>query len=409
MEGVRILDKDKSFMRRALRLAARGIGMTSPNPMVGAVIVKDGIVIAEDYHRKAGELHAEALAILRAGDKARGSTLYVTLEPCCHIDKRTPPCTKAIIDAGIRRVVIGMEDPNPKVSGKGVHALRRHGIEVGEGILRNEAEKLNESYVKYITTGKPFVILKVAMTLDGKIATPEGQSKWITGEQSRRLVHRMRRSMDAVLTAIGTVKADNPRLTARLGAGDSIIMSGQKTIRQPKRVVIDPYLETPLDYHIVNPPPATILILKSMGDPDPKSAAKQKKKQVLLDRGVEIVEYEGERVNLEWLMKKLGESGITSVMIEGGSSLGAYALQDGIVDKVAFFIAPKIIGGRLSHPAIGGMMSRQLEDAYRLRNMRIRKIGEDILVEGYLKDMQQSLSGIGVSLSKRVIEERAKR
>src|SRR5271169_2900594 len=211
MEGVRILDKDKIFMRRALRLAARARGMTSPNPMVGAVLVKNGRVIAEDFHRKAGELHAEALAILKAGDKTTGSTLYVTLEPCCHLDKKTPPCTEAIINANIGRVIIAMEDPNPKVSGKGIRELRRHGIEVVEGLLKHEAQRLNETYVKYITTGKPFVVLKVAMTLDGKIATPDRQSKWITGEQSRRLVHRMRSAAGAVLTAIGTVKADNPR------------------------------------------------------------------------------------------------------------------------------------------------------------------------------------------------------
>jgi diaminohydroxyphosphoribosylaminopyrimidine deaminase/5-amino-6-(5-phosphoribosylamino)uracil reductase len=380
MEGVRILDKDKIFMRRALRLAARAIGMTSPNPMVGAVIVKNGLVVAEDYHKKAGELHAEALAILKAGDKATGSTLYVTLEPCCHLDKRTPPCTKSIRDANIRRVVIGMEDPNPKVSGKGIHELRRHGIEVVEGLFKREAQRLNEAYVKYITTSKPFVILKVAMTLDGKIATPEGQSKWITGEQSRRMVHKMRSSVDAILTAIGTVKADNPRLTVRPDKK----MAYKGKMHQPKRIVIDPHLETPLDYHIVTPPSETILISKRIGEGDRKSASKQRKKLALLDMGVEIIVYEGERLNLEWLMRKLGKRGIASVMIEGGSSLGAYAFEDGIVDKVAFFIAPKIIGGRHSLPAIGGEIFRRLEDAYRIRDIRTRKIGEDLLVEGYV-------------------------
>src|SRR5208337_4545807 len=228
----------------------RAKGMTSPNPMVGAVIVNNGVIVAEGYHKKAGELHAEALAILKTGDKAEGSTLYVTLEPCCHLDKRTPPCTKAIIKANIGKVIIAMEDPNPKVSGKGMRELKRHGIDVVEGLFKSEAQRLNETYIKYITTNKPFVILKVAMTLDGKIATPEGQSKWITGEQSRRIVHRMRSSVDAVLTAIGTVKADNPSLTARAGARHTAVVSGQKTARQPKRFVIDPNLETPLDYNI---------------------------------------------------------------------------------------------------------------------------------------------------------------
>jgi len=357
--------------------------MTSPNPMVGAVIVNDGVIVAEDYHKKPGELHAEALAILKAGDKAEGSALYVTLEPCCHLDKRTPPCTKAIIEANIARVLVGMEDPNPKVSGKGMRELKRHGIEVVEGLFKWEAQRLNEAYIKYITTSKPFVILKIAMTLDGKIATPEGQSKWITGEPSRRLVHKMRSSVDAILTAVGTVKADNPRLTARPGKTGKSVLSRNKA-RQPQRVVIDPLCETPLDYHIFDLPPETILIAKKNIGNDRQSEVKQGKKQLLLDKGVEIIEYEGERVDLEWLMRKLGGRGIASVMIEGGSSLGSYALQDGIVDKVVFFIAPKIIGGRHSFPAIGGSVFRRIEQAYNIRDLRTRKIGEDVLVEGYV-------------------------
>ena len=357
--------------------------MTSPNPMVGAVIVNNGVIVSEDYHKKPGELHAEALAILKAGDKAEGSALYVTLEPCCHVDKRTPPCTKAIIKANIGRVIISMEDPNPKVSGKGMRELKRHGIDVVEGLFKSEAQRLNEAYIKFITTSKPFVILKVAMTLDGKIATPEGQSKWITGEQSRRLVHKMRSRVDAILTAVGTVKADNPRLTARPGKpGKSMLTLNEA--RQPERIVIDPLYETPLDYHIFDLPPETIVIAKRTAGNDRQSEVKQRKKQVLLDKGVEIIEYEGERVDLEWLMTNLGRRGIASVMIEGGSSLGAYALQDGIVDKVVFFIAPKIIGGRQSFPAIGGSVFRRLEDAYNIRDLRTRKIGEDILVEGYI-------------------------
>jgi len=372
--------EDKIFMRRALRLAARARGMTSPNPMVGAVIVNNGVIVAEDYHKKAGELHAEALAILKAGDKAEGSTLYVTLEPCCHLDKRTPPCTKAIIKANIGRVIVGMEDPNPKVSGKGMRALERHGIEVVEGLFKSQAQRLNEAYIKYITTGKPFVILKVAMTLDGKIATPEGQSKWITGEQSRRLVHKMRSSVDAILTAVGTVKADNPRLTVR--SGKSTV--SRNKAQQPERIVIDPLCETPPDYHIFDLPHETIVIAQRTAGNDRQSEVRRRKKQALIDKGVEIIEYEGERVDLEWLMRKLGRRGTASVMIEGGSSLGAYALQDGIVDKVVFFIAPKIIGGRHSLPAIGGSAFRRLEDAYKIRDLRTRKIGEDIMVEGYI-------------------------
>lgn len=379
MAGVRVLDKDKIFMRRALSLAERARGLTSPNPMVGAVVVKKGLVVAEDYHRRCGELHAEALALNKAGARAHGATLYVTLEPCCHLDKKTPPCTKAIINAKIRRVIIGMKDPNPKVSGRGIHELRLRGIEVIEGLLKHEALKLNEAYVKYITTGRPFVILKVAMTLDGKIATPEGQSKWITGEQSRLLVHKMRSHVDAILTAIGTVKADNPRFTVRLTDNSGRIKSKESVCR-PKRIVIDPDLETPPDFHIVSTPPSTILVTKSSG----QSAKGKIKKQKLLDSGVEFLEYDGARADLEWLMRKLGDSGITSLMIEGGSSLGAYALEDGIVDKVAFFIAPRIIGGRKSLPAIGGDIFRRLEEAHHIIDLKSRKIGEDILIEGYI-------------------------
>lgn len=378
MEGVRILksDKDISFMKRALTLAAKARGMTSPNPMVGALLVKNGNVIAEDYHKKPGEPHAEALAILKAGQKAKDATLYVTLEPCCHTDKRTPPCTKAIINSGIKKVFIAMEDPNPKVSGKGIEELEKNGIEVISGILEDKAKRLNEAYIKYITTRMPFVILKTAMTLDGKIATPEGQSKWITGQKARKMVHQMRSSVDAILTAVGTVKADNPELTTRI--------RGQRTedrrqTKQPIRIVIDPDLETPLDYKVFNVPPETIVITRSQ-----KSGFRSQKKKTLIDKGIKIIEYEGERVDLRWLMKRLGEMEIMSLMIEGGSSLNAYALQDGIVDKLVFFIAPKIIGGKNSIPVIGGSFFRRLEDAYKIKDIKIKKVGDDFMIEGYL-------------------------
>lgn len=384
MAGVRILEKNIIFMRRALRLAARGRGSTSPNPMVGAVIVKKDRVLAEDYHRRSGELHAEALAIIKAGKRADGATLYVTLEPCCHLDKKTPPCTKAIIDAKLRRVIIGMEDPNPKVSGKGISELKRHGIEVIEGVLKPEALVLNEAYIKYITTGKPFVILKVAMTLDGKIATPEGQSKWITGERSRLLVHKMRSTVDAILSAVGTVMADNPRFTARLAA-NAAEGGDNKPVLRPVRIVIDPDLEIPSDFDIFKTPPPTVIVTRRRGPDDVQQAENSGKRLELLDRGVNFLEYGGARVDLQWLMTKLGGMGITSLMIEGGSSLGAYALQDRIVDKVAFFVAPKMIGGRNSLPAVGGDLFRRLEDAWRISDLHSRKIGEDILIEGYVE------------------------
>ena len=366
--------KDLYFMNRALNLASRAKGKTSPNPMVGAVIVKRGKIIAEDYHKKAGEPHAEALALIEAGKKSKDSTLYVTLEPCCHTDKRTPPCTRAIISSGVKKVVIAMQDPNPKVSGKGVAELEKNGIEVISGILEEKARRLNEAYIKFITTKMPFVTLKVAMTLDGKIATPEGESKWITSEKARKIVHHMRGSVDAILTAIGTIKADNPELTVRLGSR----AKGQ-VVRNPKRIVIDPNLETPIDYKVFNVPPETIVVTRSQ-----KSEVIIEKLKTLTDKGVKFIEYDGDRVDLKWLMKRLGEMEITSIMIEGGSSLNAYALQDGIVDKVIFFIAPKIIGGSHSIPAIGGKEFKRLQDAFQIHNMKVRRVGQDLMIEGYI-------------------------
>lgn len=336
--------------------------MTSPNPMVGALIVKNGIIIAEDFHRKPGTPHAEVLAIEKAGEKTKESALYVNLEPCCHTGKRTPPCTRAIINTGIKQVIIGMSDPNPKVSGRGILELQNAGIDVKSGILDDEAKRLNEAYIKYITTGKPFVILKIAMSLDGKIATPEGQSKWITGEKARKKVHRLRSRIDAIMTAIGTVKADNPRLTARIKGGKS-----------PLRIVIDPNLEIPINANVLQVPPETIIVTK-INNP---------KLNYIEKTGIKIIYFE-EKLDLNWLMEKLGKMEITSVLIEGGSSLNAHALEEGIVDKVMFFIAPKIIGGEKSFPAVGGKIFKNLEDAYRIKDLKIKRIGEDLLIEGYI-------------------------
>ncbi|HMK48761.1 MAG TPA: bifunctional diaminohydroxyphosphoribosylaminopyrimidine deaminase/5-amino-6-(5-phosphoribosylamino)uracil reductase RibD [Thermodesulfovibrionales bacterium] len=355
---------DVSFIRRTLSLAKKASGLTSPNPMVGAVLVRNGQVIAEDFHKKPGTPHAEALVIAQAGEKTRGSTLYVNLEPCCHTDKRTPPCTKAILGAGISRVVVAMNDPNPKVSGMGLRELERAGIMVSSGILQDEARRLNESYIKYITTGMPFVVLKAAMTLDGKIATPAGQSKWITGEKARKTVHRLRSSVDAIITAIGTVKADDPQMTARIKGG-----------KNPIRIVIDPGLEIPPDARVLKSPPETIVVTKEV----------KKKADCLNLPESSVICYEG-TLNLKWLLGKLGERHITSVLIEGGSSLNAHALSDGVVDKVMFFISPKIIGGKDSFPVVGGKTFRRLEEAYTLRDVSVRRVGGDILVEGYVNN-----------------------
>ncbi len=358
---------DEILIRRTLSIAARARGRTSPNPLVGAVLVRSGKIIAEGYHKKAGTPHAEVIAIDRAGEKARGAALYVSLEPCCHKDKRTPPCTQKIISAGIRKVVIAMKDPNPKVSGRGVEELERAGIRVVSGILEQKARQLNEYYIKHITTGMPFVILKVAMTLDGKIATPEGESRWITGEAARKMVHRLRGSVDAVLTAVGTVRADDPSLTCRAPGG-----------RDPLRVIIDPHLETGVSARVFSTPPQTIVVAKV-------SAAGEIKRRELSERGVGTLAYEGDRVDMSWLMRQLGKAGITSVMVEGGASLNASCLAGGIVDKVMFFIAPKIIGGRESIPAVGGKNFLRLAEALRLQEVKMKKVGADFLVEGYLE------------------------
>lgn len=354
---------DEFFIKRTIALAARAKGMTSPNPLVGALIVRNGKIISEGNHKKVGTPHAEVIAIDNARERVEGATLYVSLEPCCHKDKRTPPCTEKIISSGIKKVVISMTDPNPKVSGKGIEELKNAGIEVISEVLEEKAKELNESYIKYITTGMPFVILKVAMTLDGKIATPEGESKWITGDRARRMVHRLRGSIDAVMTAIGTVKADDPLLTARVKGG-----------KTPKRIIIDPNLEIPLNANVLKVPPETIVITKY----------RSSKSNNLEKSGIKII-YSKEKLEVNWLMKMLGEMEITSIFIEGGSSLNAYALKAGIVDKVMFFIAPKIIGGKESFPAVGGKSFKRLKEAYRLKDTKIKRIGEDFLIEGYIQ------------------------
>jgi diaminohydroxyphosphoribosylaminopyrimidine deaminase/5-amino-6-(5-phosphoribosylamino)uracil reductase len=361
------MDIDEVYMKRALSLAIKANWKTSPNPMVGAVLVKDGKVISEGYHKKAGLPHAEAEAIMKAKEFVKGATLYVNLEPCCHRNKRTPPCTDIIINSGIKRVVIAMRDPNPMVSGKGIELLKKNKIEIKEGVLEKEAKILNEFYIKYITTKKPFVILKIAMTLDGKIATPTGESKWITSEESRQFVHKVRSKVDAILTACGTVLKDNPKLTSRIKGG-----------KDPIRVIIDPELKIPLDYHVYNPPPKTITVVK-------KENLTEEKANILIDKGIDIITFDSDKVDLSWLMEELGKRSIISVMIEGGSSLNSYAIKYNIVDKLMLFMAPKIIGGKDSYPCIGGNFYKRLAEAYEIENLSIKKLSKDILIEGYFK------------------------
>ncbi len=365
-------------MKKALALAAKGTGMTSPNPMVGAVIVKGDKIIAADYHRKAGTPHAEILALKKAGTRARGATLFITLEPCCHTDKRTPPCTKSIINAGIKKAVVAMKDPNPKVNGRGLKELANAGIKTECGLMGKEAKELNEAFIKFITKKEPFVILKIAQSIDGKIATAKGQSKWITGEDSRMYVHKLRSSVDAVLTGIGTVLKDNPSLTSRIRGG-----------KNPCRVIVDTNLRIPLNAKVIKHND-----LKTIIAANPKSEIRNpnfkkeyhEKINKLKNLGVQvlIVKAKNGKVDLKALMKELGKLNIMSLMIEGGSSINASALLDKVVDKVMFFIAPKIIGGADSITSVGGKSPALLNNALRIKNLQIKKMGEDLLLEGRL-------------------------
>jgi diaminohydroxyphosphoribosylaminopyrimidine deaminase/5-amino-6-(5-phosphoribosylamino)uracil reductase len=354
--------KDEYFMKLCLRLAMKGKGFVSPNPLVGAVIVKEGEIVGKGFHPRFGAPHAEVFAIKEAGEKARDATLYVNLEPCCHYGK-TPPCTKAIIEAGIKRVVVGMIDPNPLVNGKGVEELREKGIEVEVGVLEEKARRLNEAYAKFIKGKIPFVILKMAQSLDGKIATKSGESKWITGERARRLVHKLRSEYDAVLVGANTVLLDNPSLSAH-GMG-----------RDPKRIVLDGQGRVPPEAQVFRPGVERLVFTTDVSSPNWRKA--------LEERGVEVVVSEGERVDIKGLLEELGKRGIASVLVEGGGETASAFLEAGMVDKILFFIAPIIIGGREAKTSVEGNGCQNLQQAIKLNYQIIRKIGSDILIEAY--------------------------
>lgn len=361
---------DEKYMRMALRLAAKARGRTSPNPMVGAVVVKNGRVIARGWHHKAGEPHAEAIALGRAGRKAKGATLYVTLEPCSHTNKRTPPCSPLVIQSGVKRAVIAMIDPNPRVSGGGIKTLRKAGLDVTTGVLEAEAKKLNEAFIRHITTGMPFVTLKIAQTLDGKVATATGESKWITGEKARLEGRRLRDANDAILVGINTVLKDNPSLTARVPAG-----------RDPLRVIVDSSLRIPADARVIAQKSPAGTVVATLADA-PKAKIKR-----LQDAGAEvlIVKSAQGRVDLRDLMRKLGRKGIMSVLIEGGPEIHASAIKSGIADKVVLFIAPVLMTGRDSLCSIGGVSPTRLSQAIRLEGVTSRFVGKDLMIEGYIK------------------------
>jgi diaminohydroxyphosphoribosylaminopyrimidine deaminase/5-amino-6-(5-phosphoribosylamino)uracil reductase len=345
--------------------------MVSPNPLVGAVIVQGNTIVGRGYHHFYGGPHAEVYALKSAREQARGADLYINLEPCCHHGK-TPPCTDALIKSGIRRAFIGISDPNPLVSGMGLRKLREAGIEIETGILQDECRLLNEAFIKYITRRIPFVVLKLAATLDGKIATATGYSRWISSDASRRLVHRLRSEADAVLVGSGTVLADDPQLTARHYAGAHR--------KNPIRIIVDSRLRTPLSSQVLRTAHEIKTIIATTQQASKGKIAKIKQ----CGAEVLVVSSRNNRVDLKRLMRHLAEKGIAYLLIEGGSELSAAALHDGIVDKVLFFYAPKIIGGSHSRSMIGGKGVPRISDAISLADVHCKIIDKDILVEGYI-------------------------
>ncbi|MCI5620342.1 MAG: bifunctional diaminohydroxyphosphoribosylaminopyrimidine deaminase/5-amino-6-(5-phosphoribosylamino)uracil reductase RibD [Lachnospiraceae bacterium] len=362
---------DQDYMRRAIELAKKGEGFTNPNPMVGAVIVKEGQIIGEGYHARCGDLHAERSAFASLQESAQGATIYVTLEPCCHYGKQ-PPCTQAILDHGITRVVIGSRDPNPLVAGKGAKMLREAGVVVEEDFLRDECDKLNPIFFHYITKKHPYVVMKYAMTADGKIATRTGASKWITGEVARDKVQDMRHRYMAIMAGIGTVLADDPLLTVR--------KEGKKS---PIRVICDSHLRIPEESQIVKTAKKyPTIIAYAEGSPE--------KVELLTEQGLilEQVPLKDESINLEILMKRLGERGIDSVLVEGGGTLNESLMQAGLVQRMEVFVAPKIFGGSEAKTPIEGIGIAEVADAMTFHLEQVNIIGDDVLLS-YVKSSEQ--------------------
>lgn len=361
------IDIHAKYMKQALLLARKGAGRVSPNPMVGAVVVRDGGVVGSGFHRVFGGPHAEVEALKDAGERALGADLYVTLEPCCHYGK-TPPCTEAVIGSGIRRVFVGMIDPHPSVSGEGIKKIQQAGIDVTTGILEKDCRTVNESFIKFTTARLPFVTLKTALSMDGKTATYCRDSKWISGKRSRKTVHRLRSHSDAVMVGIETVMADDPLLTVRL--------DGCKT-RQPLRIVVDSRLRIPLESRMLGD---NVVIATVEGNSKTEKAGK------LIARGVELIETPAKqnRVDLRALMQRLADRDIASILLEGGSELNSSALEAGLVDKVIIFYAPKIIGGAKAPGMVGGEGIKSVADAIGIERITLRRVDDDIMVQGYI-------------------------
>ncbi|MBW2367494.1 MAG: bifunctional diaminohydroxyphosphoribosylaminopyrimidine deaminase/5-amino-6-(5-phosphoribosylamino)uracil reductase RibD [Deltaproteobacteria bacterium] len=365
------LADDIKFMKQALALAAKGRGYTAPNPMVGAIVVRDGQVVGRGYHEAVGGAHAEVNAIDDAAPNARGATLYVTLEPCNHTG-RTPPCTQKILSAGIGRVVSAMADPNPSVTGGGNRFLSSRGIDVDCGVCRDDAQVLNEMYITFVRTGKPFVIAKCAATLDGRLATRTGDSKWITGPAARQFVHRLRHEVDAIMVGVNTIKTDDPQLTTRLPIGKG---------RDPKRIILDTRLTIAED--------ARVLRLESDSDTIVVSGPNvaQAKKDRLIESGIQVLNspVKDDKIDLNELVKTLGAAGVTSLLVEGGGHVLASAFTAGIVDKVYFFYGPKILGGDDGVPICSGPGPALMKDAVSITDIALHRFADDVMIEGYLK------------------------
>ena len=357
---------DERYMREALGLARRGAGATSPNPMVGAVVVADDAIVGRGYHPRRGDPHAEVFALRDAGVRARGATLYVTLEPCAHWG-RTPPCTEAIIEHGVRRVVAAMEDPDEQVRGRGLRALARAGIETLTGVAQEAACTLNEAYIKHRTTGLPFVTAKWAMTLDGRIATRSGESRWISGDASRALAHELRAGSDAILVGIGTVLRDDPQLTAR-----------GPTARQPMRVIIDSGLRLPPDARVLARDGTPVIVFTTHRSP-PEA------RRALEARGAEVLLADGGdgRVDLRAAFGALARRGVLSLLVEGGGEIHGACMDAGLVDKAFIFVGPIIVGGPAPGP-VAGVGVASLAQAWRLRRMQVRQCDQDVVIEGYV-------------------------
>ena len=358
------------YMRRALELAKKGEGHTSPNPMVGCVVVKDGKIISEGYHEKYGEFHAERNALLKCGEEARGADLYVTLEPCCHYGK-TPPCTDIIIEKGIRKVYAACLDSNPLVAGKGVQILRDHGIEVEVGLLEKESRELNAVFFHYMETGMPYLAMKYAMTLDGKIACATGDSRWVTGEEARRHVHGLRKKYKGIMAGIGTVLADDPLLNCRIEKGVD-----------PVRIICDSSLQIPMDSQLVKTA-GEIPLIVACREHAIEDERHREKRRALENAGVSIITTTGGvGVNLHELLRELAKRGIDGILLEGGSTLNGSALEAGLVDRVYAYISGKLVGGADAPSPIAGLGVEKMSEAVRLKNLKIEKLGEDFCISG---------------------------